>query len=306
MMMNNDTLLPVKIMLAHDGSSHTNAAVNLLAHIDWPPKSTTHVLTVIPSPKDAPTGDIDDYSEPVDPVARPDWPEAQARLAKIAGILRTNGHLVQTEVHQGPPASIILQRIERLAPDMVVLGAKGLGSRSTKIGSITRRIVHRAYRSVLIARPGQFVRPLKVLLAVDGSPLARRAVEFLSRLALPQWANITIVSVAEPVKSSLAEARLVEAYLPRDNRPAFLPEMTAIHEAYATDVMRYLQQRGVQGHISISAGDPASEILSVAAYKQADLIVLGAYSQPHSNPFHLGHVARHVVEDALCSVMIVR
>lgn len=305
-MMNNNTLLPVKIMLAHDGSSHANAAVNLLAHIDWPPKSTTHVLTVIPSQKEKVAQADETYSDQLAPVARPDWPEAQARLAQVAGKLRTNGQLIQTEVQQGASAATILQRIDRLAPDVVVLGAKGLGSRLTKIGSTTRRIVHRAHTSVLVARPGQFVRPLKVLLAVDGSPLARRAVEFLSRLALPQWANITIVSVAEPIMTSPVEARLVEAYVPHDNRPAFLPEMTVIHEAYATDVMRYLQQRGVQGRISISVGDPVREILSVAAYKQTDLIVIGAYSQPHSNPFHLGHVARHVVEDALCSVMVVR
>ena len=304
--MMNNTFLPVKIVLANDGSSHANAAVNLLAHIDWPAKSTTHLLTVIPSQKEGITPGAKDHPDRAKSVARPDWPEAQTRLHKIVGILRANGQISQTEVQQGAPAPIILQRIERLSPDLVVLGAKGLGRRSTKIGSVTRRVVHRANAAVLLARPGEFVRPLKVLLAVDGAPIARRAVEFLSRLALPQWANITIVSVAEPVKLPAAEARLVEAYLPQDNRPAFLPEITAIHEAYATDVMRYLQQRGVQAQISVPVGDPVSEILSVAAYKKADLIVVGAHSQPHLNPLHLGSVARHVVEDALCSVMVVR
>lgn len=304
--MMNNTFLPVKIVLANDGSSHANAAVNLLAHIDWPAKSTTHLLTVIPSQKEEITPEAKDHPDRAKPVARPDWPEAQTRLHKIAGILRANGQISQTEVQQGAPAPVILQRIERLSPDLVVLGAKGLGRRSTKIGSVTRRVVHRAKAAVLLARPGEFVRPLKVLLAIDGSPLARRAVELLSRLALPQWANITIVSVAEPVKLPAAEARLVDAYLPQGNRPAFLPEITAIHEAYATDVMRYLQQRGVQAQISIPVGDPVSEILSVAAYKKSDLIIVGAHSQPHLNPLHLGSVARHVVEDALCSVMVVR
>ena len=302
----NNTFLPVKIVLANDGSNHANAAINLLTHIDWPPKSTTHLLTVIPSQKGEVAQSVEDQPDRLTVAARADWPEAQARLHKIARILRTNGHLTQTEVHHGSPAPVILQQIKQLSPDMVVMGAKGLGHRATKIGSITRRIVHQANASVLIARPGEFVRPLKVLLAVDGSPLARRAVEFLSRLALPQWANITIVSVAEPVKSSLTEARLVEAYHPRDNQLSFLPEMTAIHEAYATDVMHYLQHRGVQSHIAISAGDPVNEILSIAVYKQSDLIVMGAHSQPHSNPLHLGSVARHVVEDTLCSVLVVR
>lgn len=302
----NNTFLPVKIMLANDGSSHANAAINLLTHINWPPKSTTHLLTVIPSQKGDVAQGVAEQPDGLIPAAHADWPEAQARLDKIARILHANGHLPQTEVQHGPPASVILQQIERLSPDLVVLGAKGLGHRSTKIGSITRRIVHQAQAPVLIARPGEFVRPLKVLLAVDGSPLAGRAVEFLTRLALTQWANITIVSVAESVEASPVEARLVEAYLPHPGRPVYLPEMMAIHEAYATDVMHYLQQQGVQGRISISAGDPVTEILSVADYKQADLIVVGAHSQLHANPFHLGRVTRHVVEDALCSVMVVR
>lgn len=95
----NNTFLPVKIVLANDGSNHANAAINLLTHIDWPPKSTTHLLTVIPSQKGKVAQSVEDQPDRLTVAARADWPEAQARLHKIARILRTNGHLTQTEVH---------------------------------------------------------------------------------------------------------------------------------------------------------------------------------------------------------------
>ena len=198
-----------------------------------------------------------------------------------------------------------MHHVENTSPDLVVLSAKDLDTQLAKVGTTAVRVANRADASVLIARHGGFVRPLKVLLAVDGSQSSQRAVEFLCRLSLPQWANITIVSVAEntPVSS---EVQLAGAYARAESQSARMLKPFPVTETYATDVMRSLHQCGVQTRITLAQGDTAGEILSLANYHHADLIVIGAYSRPHPDPLHLGGVARRLIEDAHCSVMVVR
>lgn len=299
------SISPIKIVLAGDGSCFANAAVDLMTHMSWPTGTTTYVVTVASSPR-KPDSNLADSFDRLNMGQLTDCLAAQTQAAKAANRLCEHGLVVQTDVQGGPPASVILHRIESLAPDLVVLGAKGLATKSAKIGTTAVRVAHRAHTSVLLARPGEFVRPLKVLLAVDGSRLAQRAVEFLCQLSLPQWAKITIVSVAESTTPVPSDMRLAEAYISQEVWASQPPAMTTVHEAYATDVMRYLHHYGVRGHISIAAGDAAHEILSIANYQQTNLIVVGAHSQPHPDQLHLGSVTRQLIEEATCSVMVMR
>ncbi|MCB0208231.1 MAG: universal stress protein [Anaerolineae bacterium] len=301
---NQGPVLPLKIVLANDGSYFSSAAVDLMTHMSWPHNTTVSLVSVVPSYR-KPTLSHDNRFEGFDKEEQTDCAAAQSRAVKIAKRLREYGLTVQTDIQSGLPASIILHYVENLTPDLVVLSAKDLDTQLAKVGTTAVRVAHRANASVLIARHGGVVRPLKVLLAVDGSQSSHRAVEFLCRLSLPQWANITIVSVAESNSMPL-DVQLAGAYTPSQTRTLRPPTPHLVNEAYAINVRQSLHHCGVQPRISLTEGDTVDEILALANYQHTDLIVVGAHSRPHPDPLHLGTVARRLIEDARCSVMVVR
>ncbi len=137
----------------------------------------------------------------------------------------------------------------------------------------------------------------RVLVAYDGSPGAKRALEQAVDVARRDGA--ALVGLA------------IEAHLPR--YAATVGEVDEEHEfeeqackALAKDAAASAQARGVAMRTLIRAGHPAQEIIRAAAEHEADLIVLG--HSGHSGVWgrFLGTTAEKVSRHATCSVLIVR
>jgi nucleotide-binding universal stress UspA family protein len=63
-------------------------------------------------------------------------------------------------------------------------------------------------------------------------------------------------------------------------------------------------RRSVIGHLT--TGDPAREILQVAAQLKADLVIVGTHGRTGLERMVVGSVAEHVVRRASCPVLVVR
>ena len=186
-------------------------------------------------------------------------------------------------VKRGFPGEEILKTISKKEVDLVVLGTRGY-SKSTGflLGSVSQWVLQEAPCSVLIARPmpreKKEVRGMNLLLATDGSPDSRAAVDFIKTVELPPSSQITILHV---VKKYMYEtertltvdsthgtelAKLAEELLKiRGRERAKLLEQT--RKAISSHDFP-IQERLV-------FGNPADEILKAARYVRADLIVIG-------------------------------
>lgn len=303
----------LRVLLAVDGSPFSEAAVKLAVVMSWPNGTVIRVLAVV-----AESGTSLGLS-----------PEAQTVVAEAMTVIRRKEHdaadrlarevadrlreappvapgatvSVETEVCEGRPAEVILERADALATDLVMIGAKGLSApHEYRLGSTAHKLAHYASCSVLIARPPQYVQPTNVLLAVDGSPESARAVDFVCNLTMPNWAEVTAVSVAEITIGVPAGEHKVVADVPEVVRRTLLDAA----ETYVDDATNRLRPTGVEINRAVYAGQPAVEIIGAAEEHDADLIVLGARGQTRAEPFHLGGVAQKVIKYAPCSVLIVR
>ena len=122
------------------------------------------------------------------------------------------------------------------------------------MGSIAHKLAHYAECPVLVVRLSERAQPLSVILAADGSLEAQRAAELMCVLSLPEWAEVTVVSVAEarvgiPAGSGPAEHQPV-ADVPEVVRRALLD----VAEARAADVIKRLQGCGAQTRSAIRFG----------------------------------------------------
>ena len=203
------------------------------------------------------------------------------------------------EVHEGTPASVLIDAARDA--DLLVVGSRGLGGfRGLLFGSVGQHCLTHAPCSVAVVRPsptpapsGQGPWSRRIVVGVDGSPGARRALEWSVDQARRSGAEIEVVaSWVFP-----GTAGYVFSVDPRilDDARNVAREAVAQAEAMAQSVE-------VRSEVS---EDPASVAL-VEASRKADLVVVGSRGRQGFRGLHLGSVSRHVAQHAHCPVVVVR
>jgi len=137
-----------------------------------------------------------------------------------------------------------------------------------------------------------------IVIATDGSPSAREAVEFGIDLAAEQHADTVFVHVAPSIDllptggfgmSSAQEHRLTE----EDTRSL-------------EDAAALAAERGVETRTEMLRGDPVDEIVAYADSIDADLIVVGSRGHGALASALLGSVSRGILHEARRPVLVVR
>src|SRR5512147_449744 len=171
----------LNILLAHDGSQHAQAAVELLQNISIPTKSRIWILRAFNSGQISLIG------------------EFEAALERSKSQLAGRGFHVETELKLGSAAEMILEKAEAHKLDLIVLGAKGLRSTvSILLGGVAQQVMEYATCPVLIVRaPYQGFQ--KILLVTDGSPFSLSAARYLGKFPLPQKLDVRVMHVLPPI-----------------------------------------------------------------------------------------------------------
>ncbi len=146
-------------------------------------------------------------------------------------------------------------------------------------------------------------RPMKILVATDGSPCSDRAVQSVAMRPWPAESHIEIVSVVYTRIPSFPDPQLmIEA--------AHMEALQADRQRAPGRVQR--AERCVAGRPGVSVttkvleGDPAEAILDEAERWDADLIVVGSHGFGRLKRRLLGSVSQDLALHARCSVEIVR
>ena len=137
----------------------------------------------------------------------------------------------------------------------------------------------------------------KVLVALDGSAGARRALEAALQIVREQDLALWIVSVEEDLPRYVATQDEIDAERERADRYA-----SSIQEQAAT----LAERQGTPAHREVLIGHPAKQIVDYAGRGGFDLLVIG--HSGHSNLWggFLGTNADKIVRHAPCTVMVVR
>src|SRR5262249_2648998 len=168
----------MRILLATDGSRDSRAAAAYLKLLPLPPSTAARVATAAPLPvfaADHVSGSelkgvvIDRAREVVD--------RARTGLAE-------RGFVIETDIAVGDPRAEIVRQAEEWKAELVVVGARGLGTvKRLLLGSISDGVARHAPCPVLVVK-GRRRRLGSVLVAVDGSDDSSRSVRFLESHAL--------------------------------------------------------------------------------------------------------------------------
>ena len=149
----------MKILLAVDGSSYSDAAVSEVASRPWPAASEIKIVTAFQVPL-IPTPEVwaisDEYLPALERIAREQSQSiVDAAVAELASGL-DKSTTVSGEVLLGLPREAILEEAERWKADLIVVGSHGYGAwRGFLLGSVSRAVVTQAKCSVEVVHRRQ-------------------------------------------------------------------------------------------------------------------------------------------------------
>jgi nucleotide-binding universal stress UspA family protein len=135
-----------------------------------------------------------------------------------------------------------------------------------------------------------------ILVAMDGSEIAERVIEVLNELALAQDSKVILCHVFPTPES--------EIELPADRPHSDSPTFSYFH--IEKQLQSYQESLPFKSELELVTGDPADEIIRLANIYQADLIVIGSRGLTGMKRIVQGSVSSQVVEEASCSVLVVK
>jgi nucleotide-binding universal stress UspA family protein len=141
---------------------------------------------------------------------------------------------------------------------------------------------------------------LKMLVAVDGSDHARRAVEAVARLAQEFQA-------VEVLLLNVGDADVYYGELPPFDYEAIERANRQRQERLLEQASAYARERGLE-HVSPQSalGFPATEIVRVAEERGVEQIVMGTHGRGAVGSLFLGSVAQRVVHLTNVPVLLVK
>lgn len=138
----------------------------------------------------------------------------------------------------------------------------------------------------------------KILVPIDDSDHARKAIGYASDFALKYKATVYLIHVISPLPRMIAEAEVLEKI--EDNQRQFAKEI--LEEA-----VREVMKKGVGNFQSTMLyGDPAQRIIEFARTNGVDMIVMGSRGGGSVESLLLGSVSNRVCHMADCTCVTVK
>ncbi len=135
----------------------------------------------------------------------------------------------------------------------------------------------------------------RILLPLDGSPRAERAIPLVETLAQAFGADVILVRVVEGESASLN----------RWTDPVHWRLERAEATTYLEGVGARLREAGVHVDLDVGVGRPAEEILEITRARRVELLVLTSHGLGDATGVHLAGTAHKVLAGAETSVLLV-
>ncbi|MEZ5420239.1 MAG: universal stress protein [Vicinamibacterales bacterium] len=195
---------------------------------------------------------------------------------------------------------------------VMVLGLLAVGMWATLVyltllGIARAEIPNASFQTLLAARASGPSGPLRVLLAVDGSPASAAAVQEVAHAPLPAGSAIRVLTVLHsrvPVMPDVPPWGVTAAAVHAES----VREQTRHAPEVLDSAVARLQ--AAQPSVAVTSrtleGEPRTVILEEAAAWPADRIVLGSHGRTDLARAVLGSTAAGVAAHAPCTVHVVR
>ncbi len=214
-----------------------------------------------------------------------------------------------TSILTGPVAETLLEHAQAVGCDLIVLTTHGRGALSRLwLGSVADVIVRRSPIPVMLVRPHQptvtidtqnMRRSLRrILIPLDGSPLAEAIIEHSVHIGRIMDAEYTLLRVVDPTVLGLSvQDENVAA-------SAIVQSLKDRAQAYLDRQAEALRARGLQVDAVVTVGEPSACILDYARAHSIDLIAMATHGRGGFSLLLLGSVADKVLRGSSLPLLL--
>ena len=286
----------MRVLVAVDGSPQSFDAAGVVGHLSLStPVLALHVVT-LPEP-----GYLTVFPDIVRDIHGMGEQElrkkGKAFLERIDALLPTEIAPVENCIEMGNPAEIILQVAKEQKVDLIVLGARGLGSiEEVFFGSVSHRVlIESTCPTLVVKRPMPSLR--RVLLPLASTDEVDATWPFLEKKPFKPEVHFTVLTVLPlsrnvwPLEVPISEAHMQKA-------------LDAAKD-FVDDVSSKLSELGYGAEGMVTLGAPGIAIPQMAIEVQADLILMGSHGRRGLTRIALGSVSNVVLHKSRVSVAVI-
>ncbi len=209
----------------------------------------------------------------------------------------------------GPVAETLLEHARAIGCDLIVLTTHGRGALSRLwLGSVADVIVRRSPVPVMLVRPHQPTAPIgaqnarrplrRILIPLDGSPLAETIIEHSIHIGRMMDAEYTLLRVVDPAVLGLPV---------HDENIAASTVLQPLKDRAQTYLDRQaeeLRSQGLQVDAIVTVGEPSARILDYARAHSIDLIAMATHGRGGFSLLLLGSVADKVLRGSSLPLLL--
>jgi nucleotide-binding universal stress UspA family protein len=219
---------------------------------------------------------------------------SQAYLTRIQKNLKEDGVASVTRLEYGRPVDEILHLAHPDRHRLIAMTTHGRsGLRRALMGSVAEATLRRAPLPVILNRPGTRIGDWKrIVVALDGSPLAEAILDEAAQLAFTLKATLHLLRVSLPL-------------LPATDM-FFTPEMSEAEDfqPYLEGICERIARKGVFAMSAQREGFAGDELVKYAREINAGLIAMVTAGRTGLSRMIAGSVAESVLRAAPCPVLI--
>lgn len=311
----------MRLLIAYDGSECADAALDDLTHAGLPIKGEALLVSVaevwLPPPPPSSSEILEMATAAKGPLDLERKYEAGSKAVKDADELAAKAAArfeanfpswkVKHEAVWGSPTWELFSKAEEWKADLLVAGSHGRSALGRLfLGSISQWLLNEARCSVRVAR-GKLDDPdfpVRLLLALDGSRSANKALDQIAARNWPAKSEVRVVMVHQPLELTYVGG--ITAPL-RESVESFNKKEYRRARRLLNAAAQKLKAAGLVVMADVMDGDPKKVLVKVAEEWRADCIFLGATGLSNRlERFLLGSTAGAVAARAHCSVEVVR
>ncbi|HEY0657400.1 MAG TPA: universal stress protein [Pyrinomonadaceae bacterium] len=310
----------MKLLIAYDGSSYSEAALDDLQRAGLPDEAEALIISVaevwLPPPPE--NESLHEYAADLQTHHQPfkGWETGAKAVTEVETFANHAQKRLQqnfprwkvtSEATYGSPAWEILSRAADFKPDLIVAGSQGRSAISRLLlGSVSQKVLTEAHCSVRVARGRIEVDPfpVRVIIGFDGSQGAIKAVEEIASRNWREASEFKLVAATQPITPSTIGrfipplAHLVDEV--NESEREWI-------EKLAAPCLEKLRSAGLKATLQLNAGNPKQLLVDEAESWNADAIFVGANAfGSRLERFLLGSVSAAVAARAHCSVEVIR
>ena len=214
---------------------------------------------------------------------------------------------VSCTVEIGIPAEVIVDKASSQPDTFITMSTRGRsGIQRWLIGSVADKVLHATTNPLLLVKGETTAKTSgdatlrKILVPLDGSPLAEKALPHVVQLATKIMMEVVLVQAPAAPRAASVE---------QESDPAFqqiAKEIIKEAQGYLEAKVKELQAKGLKVSSLLLDGEAAGEIIDLARKTPNNLIAMRTHGWSGIGRWVLGNVTERVVRHSGDPVLIVR